>query len=109
MKKNGKLFLSTMNNNFLSNLFDPLYLFGHRHYKTDYLEYILNKSGFTIKELKINGGFIMILYTFLFYFYKHLLNKTYYSKTIDNWMAKEYDSKGFAEIKILAEKAKDII
>lgn len=108
MRKNGKMYFSTMNNNLLSNLFDPLYLFGHKHYRVKDLELMLKKTGFKISELKINGGFVMIMYTFLFYFYKHVLHKTFYSKKIDNWMKQEYNRKGFAEIKIMAEKMKEI-
>ncbi len=107
-KKKGLLFLSTINDRGIGNYLDPAYLMGHKHYKMDSLAKMLNKCGFEIIEKKVNGGFGIVVYTFMFYFYKHLLHKTFYSTLIDKWMMKEYNSRGFVEIKIRAQKVRNI-
>lgn len=109
LKKKGILYLSTMNNNLLSILSDPVYFSGHRHYSLNHLETILAKSGFTVKEKFTHGGFGIIVYTLLFYFYKHILRKTFYSSFIDRWMSEEYEKRdGFLEVKIKAQKTRDV-
>lgn len=108
LKKNGLLFLSTVNNNLIANLFDPCFFLGHRHYDLSKLENMLEKSGFKIAQSRVHGGVSIIFYTFLFYFYKHILRRTFYNKVIDVWMGKEYAKDGFMEIKIRAKKAIDI-
>lgn len=107
-KKNGLLFLSTMNDHMIGNYFDPAYFFGHKHYKLSNLKKMLKKSGFEIVDARINGSFGMIVYTFLFYFSKHILHKTFYSTFVDNWMMRDYNKNGFVEIKIRAQKVKDV-
>lgn len=108
LKPEGALFLSTMNNQIISNLFDPLYFFGHRHYDLNNLKALLSKSGFRIGEVRIHGGFSIIIYTLFFYFYKHIFKKVFFNKLIDSWMAHEYSDGGFMEIKIRARKTRNI-
>jgi len=109
LKKSGILYLSTMNSNLLSKLCDPVYFFGHRHYSLKHLETMLAKSGFTTQEKFTHGGVGIIVYTYLFYFYKHILRKTFYSNIIDKWMSQEYKKRnGFLEVKIKAQKVRDV-
>ena len=105
LKKNGILFLSTVNSNPVATFTDPAFYFGHRHYSLEQLEKLLEKAGFEVKEDFVHGGFSIIAYTYLFYFFKHIFRRTFYSKFLNSWMAREYRSrKGFMEIKIRAVK-----
>ena len=110
LKSGGCLFLTTMNSNLLSNLFDPAYfLVGHRHYSRAHLERLLKSAGFKTQEVRYNGGFFTILYTWLLYFFKHVLRKPEpRGKLIDWLMAFDYQNRGFTEIDMRAVKVKKV-
>lgn len=79
LKKRGELFISIPANNFLSNILDPVWYFGHRHYSQKQLNWLLEEAGFKIGEVEYGGRFyelfsIVLLY-FLsgFYIERHLL------------------------------------
>lgn len=110
LKKDGSLFLTTMNNSFFSNLFDPAYfLVGHRHYSKNHLGLLLKKAGFTVKEVHYNGGFFTIFYTWLLYIFKHVFRQTEpRGKLMDRLMFLDYRNKGFTEIDIRAVKLREL-
>lgn len=109
LKKGGQLFFSTMHNNLLSNLLDPAYIFGHRHYSKKDLEKLLRKSGFKIESIKFNAGFFTTLHIYLLYFFKHVLRrKEPRNKILDFLMMQDYRDRGFVEIDIRAVKVKEI-
>lgn len=110
LKKGGRLFLTTMNSNLVSNLADPAYfLAGHRHYSKKHLEDLLRRSGFKMEEVRYNGGFFTIFYTFLLYFFKHVLRRREpRGKVMDMFMEMDYRNNGFTEIHVRAIKVKEI-
>jgi ubiquinone/menaquinone biosynthesis C-methylase UbiE len=110
MKKKGNLFLTTMNSHPISNLFDPAYfLTGHRHYSKKHLTELLELAGFEVKDVRYNGGFSMILYTWLLYISKHILRRPEpKGGLMDKLMAMGYNNKGFNEINIQAVKMREI-
>lgn len=110
IKKGGNLFLTTMNSNFFSNLLDPAYfLVGHRHYSKKHLTELLSLAGFKVKEVKFNGGLGNVAYTFLLYFFKHVLKRAEpKGGLMDRLMELDYKNKGFTEIDIKAIKEKEI-
>lgn len=110
LRKGGSLFLTTMNNSFRSCIFDPAYfLVGHRHYNKNQLGGLLRESGFSTEEVYYNGGFFMIVYTWLLYFFKHVLRRREpYGKLMDKLIALDYQNRGFTEIDIRAVKLKEI-
>lgn len=110
LKQGGNLFLTTMNSNLFSNLFDPAYfLVGHRHYSRTHLEKLLKSAGFKTQEVRYNGGFFTILYTWFLYFFKHILRKPEpRGKLIDKLMAFDYRNRGFTEIDIRAIKIREV-
>lgn len=109
MKKNGQLFINTMLDNPISNLLDPAYFFGHRHYSKKRLISLLRQAGFKPEEIKYNGGFFTTLHIFLLYFFKHILRrKEPRNKFLDSLMKLDYRDKGFVEIDIRAVKVKDL-
>lgn len=106
LKKGGNLFLTTMNSNLLSNLTDPAYfLVGHRHYSREHLTRLLEKAGFKVEEVRYNGGFYTIFYTWLLYFFKHILRRNEpRGKFVQKLMSLNYKNKGLTEIGIRAVK-----
>lgn len=109
LKKGGSLFLTTMSSNLRSCLFDPAYfLAGHRHYNKKELVNLLKKAGFALREVHYNGGFFMIFYTWMLYFFKHILRRREpYGNLMDKLLTFDYRNSGFTEIDIRAIKIKD--
>lgn len=75
LKKGGVLFLSTPNNNPLTNFLDPAWYFGHRHYTETMLTGLLKKSGFKIEMSEVRGSVWSSIYMLWFYFSKWILGK----------------------------------
>lgn len=109
MKKGGLLFFNTMNNNLLSNLLDPAYFFGHRHYSRTQLENWLKEAGFRVEEVRYNAGFFTTFHMLLLYFFKHILKmREPRNIFLDKLMWFDYQNRGFAEIDIRARKMRDL-
>ena len=109
LKKDGLLFMNTMNDTLLSNFLDPAYLFGHRLYKRRQLEKWLDQSGFRIEEVYFNAGFYTTFYIVILYIWKHILRrKEPRNVFLDALMKRDYRNKGFAEIDILARKVRQV-
>ncbi len=109
LKPGGQLFFNTMHHNLVSNLIDPAYFTGHRHYSQPHLELLLKEAGFEIKEVKYNAGYGTTLYIVILYFFKHVLRRPEpRNKFLDKLMEMDYRDKGFVEIDIRAEKIKDL-
>lgn len=106
LKKNGKLFLATVNKNFWSDLLDPAYyLAGHRHYTENQLVKMLTDAGFKIEETKKTGSFFSSFYALFFYFFKHILRMKMPSISyIEKKMEKDISEPGFIQIAIRANK-----
>ena len=109
-QKGGNLFLTTMNSNFFSNLFDPAYLItGHRHYSKKHLTELLNLAGYEVKEVNYNGGVANIAYTWMLYFCKHVLRiNEPKGGWMDKWLLSNYNNKGFNEINVRAVKVREV-
>jgi 2-polyprenyl-3-methyl-5-hydroxy-6-metoxy-1,4-benzoquinol methylase len=109
MKMKGNLFMNTMHNNFRSNLFDPAYIKGHRHYRETELKQYLKKTGFSIKEIKYNGGYFTTFHIVMLYFFKHVLRRNEpRNRFFDYLMGLDYRDQGFTEIDIHAVKIKEL-
>ncbi len=106
LKKNGYLFLATVNKNFWSDLLDPAFwLAGHRHYTEKQLVEMLKDAGFRVEEVKKTGSFISSFYALSFYFFKHILRtKMPTIPYIERKMEKDISSPGFIQIAIRAKK-----
>ena len=75
LTKNGILVISTPNKSFLSNILDPAWYFGHRHYSKTELENILLKNSFEIEKTECRGGYYELLSMILLYFFKWILRR----------------------------------
>jgi 2-polyprenyl-3-methyl-5-hydroxy-6-metoxy-1,4-benzoquinol methylase len=106
LKNGGQLVISTPANN-ISNIFDPAWYFGHRHYSKDKLSELLIKSGFKIKKLEIKGGFFEIFSMILFYPFKWIFNmeipfKAFFDKKRDEEYLRTKD--GMVTLFAIAQK-----
>lgn len=108
MKKGGRLCMNTMNSNVLSNLLDPAYFFGHRHYSEKHLRDLLSLAGFKVEKITFNAGFFTTAYIITLYFFKHVLRRAEPRGIFDKLMELDYKNRGFAEIDIQAIKVAHI-
>ena len=106
LKKNGYLFLATVNKNFWSDLLDLAYwLAGHRHYTEEQLVQMLNDSDFKVEDIKKTGTLFNALYAWAFYFFKHILRiKMPTIIYVERKMERDFSSPGFIQITIRAKK-----
>ncbi|HEY7021869.1 MAG TPA: class I SAM-dependent methyltransferase [Ktedonobacterales bacterium] len=70
MKKGGVLLLSTPNAHPLTNLLDPAWFVGHRHYRPLQIERFVTHVGFELVSLEIRGGLWSSLHLLWFYVMK---------------------------------------
>ncbi len=75
MKSGGILYLSTPYSHPISNVLDPAWWFGHRHYNLKDLNKLCFESNFEIVEHKIYGKFGLVLDLLNFYFSKWILRR----------------------------------
>ena len=70
LKNEGYLVLTTPNNFVISNLLDPAYYFGHRHYNLNDVVHLLHICNFDVVYAQIRGGVFAIFDDLLMYFFK---------------------------------------
>lgn len=75
LKQHGKLVLSTPNNHILTNLLDPAWYFGHRHYQRSFLKSLLRKASFKVEKFEIRGGLWSSVNLIWHYLMKWILKK----------------------------------
>jgi SAM-dependent methyltransferase len=106
LKDGGRLILSTPKANFLSNLLDPAWYFGHRHYSQSNITLLLKDAGFDIEKVESAGGFYELFSMILLYFFKWSLGREIpFKKWFDEKRAREYSGEnGFATLFIKSIK-----
>lgn len=106
LKKGGFLFLTTMSNNFFSNLLDPAYwLVGHRHYKKEELGNMLKDAGLKEEKFLETGSFVTAIHAWGFYFFKHIFRMRMPEIAfIEKAFEKDFLSSGFYQLAIRAKK-----
>jgi SAM-dependent methyltransferase len=106
LKPSGVLALSTPLNSFWSQLLDPAWYFGHRHYGSDDLKVLLKKVGFKKVDISYGGGFWELFGMLNLYFSKWILRRDMLFKdTFETNRNKEYERKdGFVTLFIKAHK-----
>jgi SAM-dependent methyltransferase len=88
LKPRGKLVLSTPLNFWLSNLMDPAWYFGHRHYKETELIKMLMKNGFKIESIEKRGRIYELISAILMYIFKWIFRREVPFK---KWLEKKRD------------------
>jgi ubiquinone/menaquinone biosynthesis C-methylase UbiE len=76
LKSTGVFFLSFSNNNVLSNILDPAFVFrGFRHYDSDKFVRLASETGLRVIIYTIRGSTYTLVSNFLVFFYKHILHR----------------------------------
>ncbi len=107
LKKHGAFYLSTPYAHIASNVLDPAWwLIGHRHYSKDTLVKMAEKSGFSVVDTVIKGGFWEILAVNNLYLSKWIFRRRpFFERTINAFQNKEYQkNNGFTNIFIKFRK-----
>ena len=79
-KSDSRFYLSTPNNSFFSNILDPAYYFGHRHYSYSLLKIFADDAGFLIEKIRIKGGWYEVLSWWNHYVAKHVFKRDSFMK-----------------------------
>lgn len=104
LRPKGYLLLSTPFQYWLSNLSDPAWYFGHRHYSRKKLEQLLSNVGFKIKQCSTHGGFWEAIAMWVLYISKWIFHiKMPFEEWFDIRRRKEYRKKGKMSIMIIAQ------
>ncbi len=105
LKKNGKMLLTTPNSDMFTNLLDPAWYLGHRHYDPQNLKGIIEKSGLKVTKIEIRGSIWSSVYMLWFYIMKWIFGK---SLPRWQWIEKKedqgYNEKGIFTLFIEAKK-----
>lgn len=105
LKKGGKFFLSTPNSHLITNLLDPAWYLGHRHYKPGKVEKFMKKAGFKVLKIETRGNLWSITYMLWFYVMKWVFRQTLpRNKWLEEKDDDDYLKKGVFTIFVTAEK-----
>lgn len=105
LKKGGKFFLSTPNSHVITNLSDPAWYLGHRHYSLEKIKKYIEKAGFKVSKMEVKGGLWSIAYMLWFYVMKWVFGKelprSFWLEKMDD---EDYMRKNLFTIFVVAEK-----
>lgn len=105
LKRKGKLVLSTPNSNFITNVLDPAWYFGHRHYNPKIIKLYLEESGFSVELQEVRGGIWFSIYLILLYISKWIFkNPNFKNDTIMRKDDIQFSKPGIHTIYIIATK-----
>jgi SAM-dependent methyltransferase len=109
LKEGGYFIITTPHNELMGNIFDVAHwLVGHRHYKVDNLQNMLNEAGFEFEKLMLKGGVWANISIPFFYLSKFLFRINLYKKPfVERLLTKEYEQDGFRDIFLVAKKVKE--
>lgn len=107
LKDDGVLYLSTPNSSILSNIFDPAWFFGHRHYTLKKLEK-LSKKNFIITNAQVKGGLWNLLSVINMYIAKWVFQRQpFFKDFIEERVDREFQkNRGFVNLFIKFKKKK---
>lgn len=105
LKKGGILLLSSPYSHLLSNILDPAWYFGHRHYSEEQISKVLSRAGFKIESFKVRGSIFSCFYLWWFYFLRKIVNnplpRNIFLEKLDD---KGYDQEGITNLFLVARK-----
>jgi SAM-dependent methyltransferase len=105
LRKKGKFLLSTPHNNLFTNILDPAWYLGHRHYKKEQIKRLLEQSGFRVLDIEVRGGLWFSIYLIWLYFYKWILKNPYpRSQFLEKKDDLQFSREGIHTIFCVAEK-----
>lgn len=107
LRPGGKFIISTPLFYWLSNIMDPAWYFGHRHYKEKILIKIIEDGGFKVEDMEKRGGIFELVSAILLYFFKWVFRREIpYKEWFEKKRVSEYltDKEGFETLYIKATK-----
>ena len=107
LRPGGKVVISTPFFYWLSNMMDPAWYFGHRHYEEKELAEIVEGGGFRIEGMEKRGGIFELISAILMYFFKWVFRTEIpYKDWFEEKRVSEYltDKEGFETLYIKAVK-----
>lgn len=105
LRKGGVFLLTTPHNNFFTNLLDPAWYLGHRHYKPERMKKMIEKSGLKVKKMDIRGSIWSSIYMLWFYIMKWIFGqKLPRNEWIESKEDEGYNQKGIFTLFIEACK-----
>ncbi|MCX6739602.1 MAG: class I SAM-dependent methyltransferase [Candidatus Parcubacteria bacterium] len=105
LKPGGRFYLSTPCSSFLTNLLDPAWYFGHRHYSPGRLCNFASNQKFKVIETRVVGAYWTTLSILNLYFSKWMLRrKRIFNDFLNTKEDKEFARQGFANIFIKFQK-----
>jgi SAM-dependent methyltransferase len=75
LRSGGKLYFSTPHASLLHTPLDPVWCFGHRHYRRATIRRLLQSAGFSVDRMFVAGGAVEGLDHIRLLVYKHLLRR----------------------------------
>lgn len=105
LKKEGRFLLSTPNSHWLTNLLDPAWYIGHRHYSLKKIQRLIEEGGFKIIKSEIRGGIWFSIYLLWLYIIKRFTkNPLPRSRFLEDRDDRQFSSPGIHTIFIVAER-----
>lgn len=105
LKSKGHLLIGTPNDVLLSNITDPAWYLGHRHYTKKALTNMLGKEGFKIKYYAVHGGFWEVVAMLVLYTTKWIFRIPMpFEEWFDIRRRKEFIEPGSTHISLIAQK-----
>ena len=94
LKKGGVLLLTTPYDYFFSNILDPAWYLGHRHYSLIKISKLVEKAGFRVQKLEIKGGLITSIHLIWLYISNWILAGHFGPKLIEPYYDRSFDRSG---------------
>ncbi|OGM79278.1 hypothetical protein A2382_00645 [Candidatus Woesebacteria bacterium RIFOXYB1_FULL_38_16] len=105
LKKGGRLLITTPNYHWLTNLTDPAWYLGHRHYQENKMIKMVKKVGFEIQEVGVKGGIWSIIYMNWFYIKKWIFgDNSPRNKWLEEKEDEGYKGNGIFTLYLVAKK-----
>lgn len=108
LKKGGILYLSTPFSNPISNVLDPAWWFGHRHYNIDQIENLCKGTSLEVTDYVTYGKFGLVLDLLNFYFSKWVLRRKRlfeeYFKKVEKYSYSQECNNGYVNIFVKLKK-----
>lgn len=76
LKRGGVFILTTPNSNWLTNILDPAWYLGHRHYRPETIAALAKKAGLKVKKTEVRGDIWSSIYFLWLYTAKWIFRQT---------------------------------
>jgi SAM-dependent methyltransferase len=108
LKPKGVFYMSTPYNHWLSNITDPAWIFGHRHYSLSFLNDLAVKSGFRVVESRVIGGWSYILWSINMYIAKWIFRRRiFFPRIFKKAIEEDFSKEGVCSVYMKLQKVNE--